>query len=563
MMEEKDEGKNLPITDKLQELGILGICYDNKEIDILYERVDGNQNRIWLPVLKYGSDTINQLDVAVNGSMSLEAFTHLKWYLELKLLPIWDQTYISKSKEDNGEPNRKRASFVEDATDDIMAKYAFLTIEESEEVVYYKNGVYVSGGEILIGKELESEYGFQLDTAKLAQVVGHVKRRTYHKREELDADINIINLKNGLYNIDKNELNPHDPKYLSIIQIPVVYDKKAKPKRFGSFLREVFYARDIRTAVEAMAYTFHRDYIVEIMFMLHGFGQNGKSVYTSILTALHGAQNVSNVPFSDMMGDRFAISDLEGKACNIDNELARDTIKETAVLKRLTGGSRQPVRIQRKNQQAYDTTLNAKLFFNANKIPETQDDSDAYTRRLAILSFPNRFEKGLEDRRLTAKLTSQQELSGIFNALMIVLRRIRRSQDVHLNERTIEEKREKYQRARNPIKAFLQDTLDEQSTEDSIISKLDLHIIYIIYCGKYGLPTEKYDSFCKLVKKNDMDSDGTGIQIGDVRKDLGEKTPQGKPRLTHCWTGINLTGEYARLLLKAKGGEQTTLDDQS
>jgi len=461
----------------------------------------------------------------------------------------------------DGKGKDKRVPIVEDATAEIMANYSFLTIEESDEVFYYNNGVYVCGGEILIGKELEKIYGFQLDTAKLAQIVGHIKRRTYHKREELDADINIINLKNGLYDIEKNQLNAHDAGYLSISQVPVIYDKNAKAKRFGSFLKEVFYARDIRTAVEAMAYTFHSDYIVEIIFMLHGFGLNGKSVYTSLLTALHGPENVSNVPFSDMLGDRFAISDLEGKACNVDNELARDTIKETAVLKRLTGGSRQPVRIQRKNQQAYDSILYAKLFFNANKIPESQDETDAYARRIVILAFPNRFEKGLEDRRLIAKLTAEAELSGIFNVLMVALRRIRVNQDVYMNEKTIEEKREKYQRARNPIKAFIHDTVDEESTEDNFISKVDLHIVYLIYCGKHGLPTEKYDSFCKLVRKNDIDNEGVGIQIGETRKDLGEKSAAGKPRLTHCWTGLKLTGDYARLLLKAKDGKQTTLDN--
>lgn len=69
-----------------------------------------------------------------------------------------------------------------------------------------------------------------------------------------------------------------------------------------------------------------------------------------------------------MLGSRdiFALSDLENKDVNIDNELAGQTIKEVAVLKRLTGGSRQRIRIQSKNQRAYDTMLYAKLFFNAN-----------------------------------------------------------------------------------------------------------------------------------------------------------------------------------------------------
>jgi putative DNA primase/helicase len=452
---------------------------------------------------------------------------------------------------------QNRTQLIVDATEQIMSKYNFLTIEESDEIWYYKDGVYVTRGEILIAKELENIYGYELDTANLAQIIGHIKRRTYHKHEELDGDINIINLKNGLYNIDKDVLLPHDPNYFSINQKPITCIKDAKPQRFGGFLKEVLYARDIRTAVEAMAYTFHRDYIDETIFILLGFGANGKTVYSSTITALHGPDNVSNVPLSEMLGDRFALSDLENKDANIDNELAGQTIKETAVLKRLTGGSRQPIRIQRKNQRAYDALIHAKLFFNANKIPDSTDSSDAYNRRVTILTFPNRYEGEMADKQLIQKLTTDEELSGIFNALMTALRRIRKTQSIYVNEKTIEEKRTKYERAHHPIKALMNEVISEESTEEHYITKADFYIVYVLYCGKYSLPTEKYDSFCKSVKESRYDD---GSQFVEFRKDLGDKYATGRTKLTYCWQGVRLTDDYAKLLLKSKGGSQQTLD---
>jgi len=68
-----------------------------------------------------------------------------------------------------------------------------------------------------------------------------------------------------------------------------------------------------------------------------------------------------------MLKNMFALSDLENKDINIDTELSSATIEDSAILKKLTG--RQPIRIERKHQRAYDTILHAKLFFNANKIP--------------------------------------------------------------------------------------------------------------------------------------------------------------------------------------------------
>jgi len=156
----------------------------------------------------------------------------------------------------------------------------------------------------------------------------------------------------------------------------MTYVKGAKPKRFGSFLNEVMYSRNIRTGVEAMAYTFERDYPIETIFMLYGLGNNGKTVFTSTSTSLHGVEHVSNVTLAQMIGDRFALADLENKDLNIDNELGNQTIKDTAILKRITGGFRQRIRIQRKNQRAYDTTIYAKLFFNANQVPDSYDTSE-------------------------------------------------------------------------------------------------------------------------------------------------------------------------------------------
>jgi hypothetical protein len=48
-------------------------------------------------------------------------------------------------------------------------------------------------------------------------------------------------------------------------------------------------------------------------YVLFGYGGNGKSVFTGVLTSLHGAQNVSNVPLRAMINNTFVLSDLEGR----------------------------------------------------------------------------------------------------------------------------------------------------------------------------------------------------------------------------------------------------------
>ena len=153
-------------------------------------------------------------------------------------------------------------------------------------------------------------YGFNIANRHLSEIKGHIMRRTYRTRDEIDSNLNIINLKNGLYNIRSGEFSPHSPDYLSICQLPITYDPKAKPQLFGKFLREVL-------TDGALV----RDNPFELITILFGYGANGKSVFTGILIALHGAKNISNVPLSAMLEDRFALSYLERKSVNIDTEL--------------------------------------------------------------------------------------------------------------------------------------------------------------------------------------------------------------------------------------------------
>jgi putative DNA primase/helicase len=296
---------------------------------------------------------------------------------------------------------------------------------------------------------------------------------------------------------------------------------------FGRFLQQILYPAEIRTAVELMAYTLYRDNPYEILVRLFGYGANGKSVFSGLLTSLHGAKNVSNVPLSSILNNRFALSDLENKCVNIDTELSTTIMRDSAVLKRIT--RRQPVRIERKNQRAYDATLHAKLFFSANKIPDTEDESDAYFRRDIILSFPNRFDDGKgADPNLLKKLTTEEELSGIFNVLIIALRQLLKNGCLFVREKTIEERREKHELAVDPVRYFIRDAFSEDSVESDKTTKDGMYRAYTCFCKEKKLAVESKENLGKILKGKH------GIQDG--RESTGERKT--------VWKGVKLTAKY-------------------
>ena len=176
-----------------------------------------------------------------------------------------------------------------------MNRYKLVTVQENKTILCYDNGVYIAGGEILIEKECERILEYNLTNRILCEVKGHIMRNTYRSVKEFDSDINIINMTNGLYNISKNRLLDHTPDYLTINQIKVIYDAKAKPKVLGKFLSEVLYPSEIRTLIETICIYLHRDNPFEIITTLLGYGSNGKSVLLGLLTSLHGTNNISNV----------------------------------------------------------------------------------------------------------------------------------------------------------------------------------------------------------------------------------------------------------------------------
>jgi phage/plasmid-associated DNA primase len=418
---------------------------------------------------------------------------------------------------------------------------------------------------------LENLYGYDLNISKRAEIREHIKNRTYHKLSEFDSDINVINMANGLYNIQTGELSPHTHDYLSINQIPVPYDPNAPvPIRFIKFIKQIVYPSDVRTLIELMAYTFYRDNPFEIITTLNGGGSNGKSVLFGLLTALHGAANVSNVSLKTMVERPYGLYDLVGKDINLDAELSSGAISDTAILKKITG--RQRTRVEQKNQKAFDTSLHAKLWLSANKIPQTVDETNAYYRRNVIIGCPNTFEEvdytpeysdcarckfDVLDRQkedmahgifkldpdLQKKLTTPEELSGIFNLLMFVLRRILKEGRIFLTEKTIQDRRDKYELAVNPVKAFLNIAVDEESLESDVITKAAFHEAFKYFCNKNKLAVMSMIEFGRTLKEQ---------RIQESRETSGKRRT--------LWTGIKLKDEYLKVVMNFNG-RQIKLED--
>jgi hypothetical protein len=87
------------------------------------------------------------------------------------------------------EQQQEHVNLIEEASEYIKKKYKFVIVEESKDILYYKDGVYIRGGEILIEKEVESLYDYEISNKLLAEIRGHIMRSTYRSRNGFDSNL--------------------------------------------------------------------------------------------------------------------------------------------------------------------------------------------------------------------------------------------------------------------------------------------------------------------------------------------------------------------------------------
>jgi len=341
-----------------------------------------------------------------------------------------------------------------------------------------------------------------LSTHFVNEVLDHIRRSTLHHRSEFDQNKYIINVKNGLLDIRTLELKPHDPEYLSIIQLPVEWNPKAECPRWDQFIKEIVEEEDAKVLQEFAGYMLLRDCRFQKALMLVGSGANGKSTFLNIIIKMLGRHNCAFRSLQELTTNRFAPADLFGKLANIYDDLPPETLTNTGIFKILvTGGE---IQAEKKFKNAFKFRNFAKLVFSANKVPSTVDDTKAFFRRWIIINFPNEFTGDKADPHLEEKLSTPECLSYVLKWAVEGLRRLL-EQGKFSYEDNIDKIEDRYMRASNPAYAFFQDCIEEDP--DAFVTKDELYKAFIEYCKANKLPTLSKRTFADHVKRwtNAMD----------------------------------------------------------
>ena len=400
---------------------------------------------------------------------------------------------------------------------DLLTQVKMKTVEtstSSDTIWRYHEdtGIWSEDGIPFIEKNLRDLLENKLKPRILTETIKIAKVYTYVKTEDFTEDPGSLPLQNGEYDFVTGTLAPFNPDHNHKSRLPLRYDPNAQCPLTEKFIREVS-GEDEPTIQELFGYLLVKGYPIQKCFILQGSGANGKSTLLRLMEAYIGKENVSSVSLFDLVTKTFSKAELYNKFANITPDIGAEELKRTGIFKALTGGD--TITAERKNQHPFQFQNYAKMIFSCNQLPTSPDNSDAFFRRFMIFQFKQVFDDNTADKNLINKLTTPEELSGLFNYALIGYNRVIQNMRFTESKSTLDTK-ELYLQMSDPLNSFLRDKVieDPQGTT----TKDEFYKYYNEYCIKKGFVSQSYIRFYMSLKGRIYLQDAQETRLIDGKK---------------------------------------------
>lgn len=411
-----------------------------------------------------------------------------------------------------------------------------ISFSENEDIYFYFNGVYRSGGCSIIKQVLNkgllpyrNEFSEPIVTKKQTEeIIEKIRYLCMTDRNEFDTKLEFINMANGIYNWKTGEFLDHTPDYKSMIQIPVVYDPNATCETIIDVLKDIIPKHQYELCLDYVAYLLYRSYSIKSFLMLYGPPGTGKSVFMDLLKNFVGSNNCTHQSLFSLVNNKYSFAELYGKLLNVCGDLDSAAINQTGLFKQATG--RDMLEIDRKYKDMLKFYNFAKFLFGTNVAPPIKDESNGFIKRLIIVKFLRVFKEEEYDYARIDRCNSPEELSGLFN---LVIKRLPElvKRNALINTPSEQDTRKEYDALSNPLKIFIRDCIFEDP-ESFGFFKHTLYIEYVKFCKKFKTEPLVFNDFNRALKK-----EATYIEpTQKMNRQIGKRQA--------AWKNVNLTHFY-------------------
>lgn len=352
--------------------------------------------------------------------------------------------------------------------------------------------------------------------------------------EELDADPWTLNLQSGTAELRTGKHRSHRRKDLYTKVAGTEHKPDAECPRWRQFLREVFNGNEalIRFVQKALGYTLTGSTREHVLFILHGTGANGKSVFLE--TASHVLGDYAQSARAEMLmnsgrrsgGPSEAEAALHGARMVTTNETSAGGRLDEATVKRLTGGD--TVRARKLYQQEFEFEPTHKIWFATNHKPEIRGTDHAIWRRIRLIPFRRTFSRSEQDETLSEKL--RDEAPGI---LAWMIEGCKRWQQEGLKPpEVVQQATRSYRSEMDVLGTFLEECTVRNVNASAQATKL--YEAYREWCDRTGERRETQTKFGMAMRERGFEKKskadgvhyiGIGLRSDRTLSDPGEASP--------------------------------------
>lgn len=303
-------------------------------------------------------------------------------------------------------------------------------------------------------------------------IAKEVIRKRYYTGGKFSPDNRLIAYPNGILNINTGELLDFDPKWQTNYVISDYdFNSTADCPMFCAMLESALPDELDRLVLqECFGYLFFPDKRHEVVTLLVGKGQDGKSTVIDAVSSALGKNNITSYSLTHITDERgYAIAGMVGKLGNICFESGSLRIGNEALYKSYASG--EPMFARQLYKDGYLTTDYPASVVAVNNLPATLDHSEGFYRRAQIITFENSIPSDKVDPMFKTKL--QQERAGIMNWVLTGYRRL--LQQGHFTAApNITKAKERYRIETDSVASFI----DEQGYVPSEVEKQPLNELY-------------------------------------------------------------------------------------
>ena len=265
------------------------------------------------------------------------------------------------------------------------------------------------------------------DTKNWKKMIQAIKAREdiLITRADLNNHPMLLNVKNGVVDLETGKLYPAAPELLLTLQCNAVYKPAAKAPVFEKFIQDILPDEMTRRAVlRYLGYSLVGKLPDHKALFILGEGGNGKGTLIETIAEMLGSYAT---PFeietvlkqrnsSNPNGPSPEIAKLEFKRLAYSPEIPAGKELNLAVFKKLTAFDTITTRFLNENPIAIK--IFAKFIFSGQYLPRIENVRDiGLLRRLIVVEFKQDFSQ-TPDPTLKGRMCTAEELSGILNILL-------------------------------------------------------------------------------------------------------------------------------------------------